>query len=371
MAISELQMALLGAGAVAVVGVFGFSKWQESRHRRKAEEAFGSDHRDVLLEPTEHEPAAETLRVEPASDEEPPLAAPLPESKRPVSESGERRASPEQPDALDERVDSVIRIESIEALPAPKIWAAQKDQLAGLNRSVAWFGFDDASNDWEPLSSHSAGQYNWFCVAMQMVDRRGPVSDAEFARFCDGVHRVCDQFLAVPASIPVRSDAVARAAELDRFCAGVDVQIGVNIVSTGQPFAGTKVRALAESQGLVLRDDGMFHAEDEDANTLFSLGNLEPTLFASAGMRALQTNGLTLVVDVPRVARGGQVFDRMMTVAHQMADALGGKVVDDNRNAFGDQAAGMIRGQIEQFQQRMQEFGLPAGSPLALRLFAA
>jgi len=56
---SELQIALIGAGIAAVVLVVGYNKWQERRHRREAERAFKSDHRDVLLEPREEPSAGE------------------------------------------------------------------------------------------------------------------------------------------------------------------------------------------------------------------------------------------------------------------------------------------------------------------------
>ena len=82
------------------------------------------------------------------------------------------------------------------------------------------------------------------------------------------------------------------------------------------------------------------------------------------------TRGLTLVIDVPRVAGGSAAFDRMMRTANDLAAELGGDVVDDNRAPFGTEAAVIIRGQIEQFQARMDEVGMPAGGPLAQRLFA-
>ena len=34
---TELQMGLIGLGATAVVGVLGYNKWQEYRHRKLAE----------------------------------------------------------------------------------------------------------------------------------------------------------------------------------------------------------------------------------------------------------------------------------------------------------------------------------------------
>ena len=36
MSISELQMGLVGAGGVVVVGIFAFNKWQERKHRKAA-----------------------------------------------------------------------------------------------------------------------------------------------------------------------------------------------------------------------------------------------------------------------------------------------------------------------------------------------
>lgn len=35
MAISELQVGLIGAGGVVVVGIFAFNKWQERKHRKQ------------------------------------------------------------------------------------------------------------------------------------------------------------------------------------------------------------------------------------------------------------------------------------------------------------------------------------------------
>jgi FtsZ-interacting cell division protein ZipA len=366
MPISELQLGLMGVGAAAVLGVFAYSKWQERRHRRQAEQVFGAEHRDVLLEP-EGASSPATERVEPAELSE---STPAP-ATRPVAEGSLRRQVPELPGALDDRVDCVIRIESIEPLQAAKLWMAQRELMQGVDKPVVWFAFDDGRNAWEEIGGHSAGSHNWFCAAMQMADRRGAMDAGEFAAFVDGVHKVCDQFMAMPATQPARAEALGAASELDRFCAGVDVQIGVNVISAGTPIVGTKLRGLAEAKGLALRDDGMFHAEDEQGLTLFSMGNLEPVLFNPETLRGLQTNGLTLMVDVPRVPNGHLAFDRMMAFARQLAEAFNAQVVDDNRAPFGEPAAALIRSQIEQFQGQMQAYGVPAGSRLALRLFSA
>ena len=372
MAISDLQMGLIGAGAVAVIGVLAYNKWQERKAQKHAEKTFRSDHHDVLLEPgTRDEPGVAYVPVEepsPVRD----VVHDVPTEIAPGALSDEAgRKAPALPPEVDERVDCVVRIESIEPIVAGQLWLAQSEQLDGVSKPVAWFGFDDNLNAWVAINQHTGERYHWFCAAMQLVDRRGPINDADFSRFVDGVGRAADQFMAIPAAAPARAGALGRAEELDRFCASVDVQIGVNLVSRGTPFVGTKLRGLVESQGMALRADGLFHAEDDDGNSLFVLGNLEPTLLTPESLRELETQGITMIVDVPRIADGGRVFDRMMQVASQLASALDADVVDDNRSPFGPDAARMIRQQIEHFQGQMQDYGLPAGSNLAMRLFTA
>lgn len=366
MAISELQMGLIGVGVAAVVGVVAYNKWQEGRHRRRAEKAFGEAHSDVLLEPGLREPAeggghdphsAATQIVEP--------------THRATKQASARRGSPAELPAASELCDCVLRIESIEALSASKLLAAAAEAMGDIGKPLSWFGFDDANNVWVGIDRGAPGAYHWFAVALQLVDRRGPVGETELVRFFNGVQRVADQFMAVPAAAPTRNEVLTLANELDHFCAGVDVQIGLNIVAADSPFAGTKIRAFAEAQGWTLDEGGSYQAADSDGQALFSMSNLDGTPFSSAAMRELQTRGLTLLLDVPRTVNGTFAFDRMLASARQLADALGGQVVDDNRAAFGETEAHVIRGQVEQFQNRMTERGLAPGSELAERLFAA
>ncbi|NMG71449.1 cell division protein ZipA C-terminal FtsZ-binding domain-containing protein [Parazoarcus communis] len=365
---SELQMGLIGAGVAAFVAIVAYNKWQERKHRRQAEKAFKSDHRDVLLEPGEAPAEARKADRKEPGEREPVIGDTAPS----FAAAAPRRVLPDLPEVLDERADCIIRIEAIEPLDAPKLWEAQRGALDGLSKTVRWFAFDDAANLWQPLNAHSAGTHHWFCAALQLVDRRGPIGEADYLRFSGGVQRVAEQFLAVPAGLPSRTEALGNATELDRFCADVDVQIGINVVTAnGQPFAGTKIRGLAEVEGLVLNGDGAFHAVDEEGKSLFTLCNMEPGLFVQDEMRHLQTSGLTLVIDVPCVANGATVFERMMTFANQLAGALNGVVVDDNRAAFGPDAAGLIKAQILQFQDHMASQRIPAGGPLARRLFSA
>ncbi len=362
MAISELQMGLIAAGVAAVVGVVAYNKWQESRHRKRAEQAFGAGQRDVLLEPGLLEPdgaggfAAEDGQHEPVA--------------RPVHEQAGGRTSPGSPKAASDLADCVVRIESIEALAASRLWTASAESMGDVGKPMTWYGFDDGSNLWVEIDKDSTGTHHWFAAALQLVDRRGPLGETELVRFFHGLQRVADQFLAVPAELPPRNEVLLRAKELDSFCAGVDVQIGLNVVARGEPFAGTKIRALAESRGWVLADNGSFHAVDAEGRELFSVSNLDGAAFSAADMKQLATRGITLLLDVPRTVNGMHAFEAMLAGARQLAEGLGGAVVDDNNAPFGDQEAMVIRGQIEHFQGRMAKRGLEPGGEVAQRLFA-
>ncbi len=364
---SELQIALIGAGLGVVVLIFAYNKWQERKHRSKAEKVFKSEHRDVLLEPRgggQSEEAGERFeRREPGfgnGDDEIP---------RPVREASIKRSAPELPALLDARTDCVIRLEAIEPLDVQRVWQAQLEHLEGLSKPVRWFGFNDAENLWFPLGPDADGACHWFCAALQLVDRRGSIGEADFMRFSGGVQRVADLVMALPPGLPARGETLHGAAQLDGFCAEVDVQIGVNVIAGERPLEGREIAQFARRHELSLAGDGSFHALADDGSTLFTLANLEAGAF-SEDMASLATMGVTLVIDVPRVRDGVAAFDRMMELAGALAQQSKGTVVDDNRAPFGAEAAAMIRSQIRQFQDRMAESGIPAGGPLARRLFA-
>jgi hypothetical protein len=355
-----------------VVLIVGYNKWQERKHRNKAEKAFKSEHRDVLLEPRGAGQADEAggrfERREPGfgnGDE----AAGTADGPRPVREASIMRSAPELPALLDSRTDCVIRLEAIEPLDVQRLWQAQCEQLEGLPKPVRWFGFNDAGNLWFPIGPDSAGACHWFCAALQLVDRRGSIGEADFMRFSGGVQRVADALMALPPGLPARAETLHDAAELDRFCADVDVQIGVNVVAGEHPLDAREIAQFARQHDLSLAGDGSFHALADDGSTLFTLANLEADLFTE-DMPAFATTGITLVIDVPCVRDGVAAFDRMMEIAGALARQCSGAVVDDNRAVFGTEAAELIRSQIRQFQDRMAASDIPAGGPLARRLFA-
>ena len=430
---TELQMGLIGSGVFAVIGVLGYNKWQEYRHRKLVEQVLGKQHADVLLEggdegaraPFEatddvtarvgsqpelgdegvaEASAAAALdggRIEPVLGTSPEAeAAAAAESVESVEAAGSAAeesvaaAAMPAPGASDDGgkvaaarsawedaeigepqhllsplVDYIAAIEVAVPVRDSQLLDAQREALARLRKPVRWAGYNESSNEWEPVVAGGHGEYRRLRIGLQLADRKGALDAADLSAFHAAMQGLAGGLMAV-ADLPPRQMALAEAAKLDEFCANVDIQIGINVISQGQPFLGTKLRSLAEAAGMAIDGEGRFTLSDEHGNVLYVMLNQEPAAFSAAGMRTLTTSGVTFLLDVPRVAQGEVVFNRMVEQARHFADALRGQLVDDNRRPLSESALAPIRRQIAQYQSLMAAQGLAAGAPLTQRLFS-
>jgi hypothetical protein len=414
---TELQLGLIGLGATAVVGVFGYNKWQEYRQRKLAQAVLKPHHEDVLLgeaaprtslapapvERSEPEfrvepPAAVEERIEPvfvdphptlAADDmlpaggvvetesaEPPeefLAAPEPVAPpvtSPVEEDLAEVPAGEIPaELLDPRLEFIVAMELVEPVSALQILQSQRSNLVRINKPVHWVGYNERTREWQRLTHDSDIGVRRLRIGLQLVNRLGPVSEGDLAIFTGAMQALADELMAVADMPPSR--VLDQAAEIDRFCAAVDLEIGLNLVSRASAFSGTKIRALAEAAGMVLGVDGLFTRYDDNGRAQFSLQNYESTQFSADALRTLTTHGLTFLLDVPRVDHGERVFMQMSEIARRFADTLQGALVDDNRQPLSESQLDHIRREfIGKPQATMASFGLNAGSPQALRLFS-
>lgn len=424
---TDLQIGLIGLGTVAVVGVLAFNKWQEMRHRKLAEQVLHSDHDDVLLgrggeearQDVEDEAPPATVQVsserrEPMLGVRTTIAADLPwddasfapeeaislaeeappvamadrrdfsagaEERQEIQHEAQHEAQQEAgggalPPAeipvalLDPRVDFIVVMELVEPVAAEQILYSQREALLRLNKPVRWVGFNDRQREWEIIPPGSERSYRRLRIGLQLADRRGPLSDVDFTIFVAAVQQLADELMAV-ANMSPRQSVIDQALALDHFCAEVDLEIGVHLVSRATPFSGTKIRALAEAAGMVLTAEGLFARHDDDGRIQFRLQNFENSPFLPDSIKSLTTHGLTFLLDVPRVDHGERVFFQMVDNARRFADALQGQLVDDNRQPLNETQLDRIKREyVVKPQASMAKFGLAAGSPQALRLFS-
>lgn len=215
--------------------------------------------------------------------------------------------------------------------------------------------------------------------SLQLADRAGPVSRGMINRFQMAVESLG---LDINAHVEWQSttDPVADAAALDTFCIDVDKTMGFHLVhGENGAFTGTKLRGLAEAQGLELAADGSFKYFEDAAKKQtasvstapsFIMFNREHYPFSPDMLRQSVVKGITFQLDIPHVANCTEAFNHMVLVARQMETGLHAQLVDDNNRPLGDAQIEKIRHQLKIIQATMLARGITPGSDVALRLFS-
>lgn len=315
------------------------------------------------------------LKQADASEAPAAAIAPAPAAKAAVRAAPATPARPEMPlpalpaGWLAQGLDYIVVLEMVEPATPQQLLAAERETLLHVSKRLVWLGFDEQAGQWQRLDETSGGEYRKLRIGVQLADRRGPLADAELTAFEMALQRIADEFMAY-VEIPPHQPALDAAQDLDAFCVGVDIQVGITVQATGPLFAGTKVRALAESAGMALEPEGVFSLRDDEGRLLFTLGSANNAPITPDNLRSQSLHGLTFVLDVPRVPYGDRQFGQMADHARRFAESLDGVLVDDNRRPLSEQLLASIRRQIGDLQARMAARGITAGSVQALRLFS-
>jgi FtsZ-interacting cell division protein ZipA len=312
--------------------------------------------------------AAPVLRPPPAEPRTESMAA-AGRPQAPSQESGNtERGVPKHATStshLDPDTEYVARIRF--ATPSAANFAPLLTTLRRIGKPVRAFGLR-LDGVWEPLTGHPRASYDLVEIGLQLADRNGAVSHDQLDAFCRALYGfAAEEGGAV--SCPDKQHALQVAKSLDMLCMEVDVLIGLNIIaSDSRPFTSEAIHKEATVAQMTLEADGAYHARDAFGHTLFTLTNQDDQPFPRDG-RGLTVHGLTLLFDVPRVADGLAVFDRMTRLGFDLAWRLEGRLVDDNGRAVTEDNLNRDRARLAAFYGRMEARGIPAGGERALRLF--
>jgi len=367
---SELQSSLLIIGLAVVLVVYLYNWWQQRKYSRKFTEAFeqANAQEDALYskvaEPSivvsEDLPDEKTEQSLPA---EPQIVEPPPVETHHISPS-------ENICNLLEPATDYVAVLTFKVPAGADSLALLWPKRFDFGKSVTVCGLNETTGVWEKVTAESRLFYAAFKLGLQLADRSGPVSEINLNDFRDLVRDIASH-LKAKADLPDVAAAAKRALVLDNFCAGVDQLIGLNILPSGErTFFGGEIARVAERHGMVFQTDGSFHLADEHGHTVFSLGNLENLPFQHHTLSQMWVNGLTLLMDVPRVEEPTQRFDEMAVLARQLAMDLRAAVVDDQRVALGEAGFSQIRAQVANNESRMLAGLLIPGSAQARRLFS-
>jgi len=338
---SELQLGLLIVGGLAVVGVLVYNRYQERGVRRKAEQAFGSRHADVLL--ADDAPRREpSLGVAPLAREAP---APL-------------RAEEDLPD---ERLDYVI---ALSAAP-PVATAVMVEGWKPLERRFgrrALLACREDDGRWRRVLPGAAGGRGHWRAALQLVSRAGVVGEAELVEFRSEIETLAAR-TGASASAPEMREALERARALDRDCADADIQVAIHVVGAeGAVFAHEDVRRALEANAVAAETRGQWTRYDAEGRPLFGVVGEE----APGGGWAR----LTVTMDVPRTPELRRSYEAMVLLTRGLAATLGGSLQDDNGRVLDEHALSAIGAQLEGVRQALERQGFAPGGVRALRLFS-
>jgi hypothetical protein len=387
-------MSLIAAGGIFVVGVISYNKWQEYKARKSVERAFAHDHDDVLMKGGEaperafaphverHEPVLDgvpehDVLVEPAIHAEPlqhaapgavPAAAPMPAAAATLDPvAGLPAVKPDTPPAqlaenlVDPLIDCLIPLNTEGPLRGDRILPVLLQLRRVGNKPVHFVGLA-VSGDWEPIVH--GGVYTKLQAGVQLATRTTALNELEYSELVTRLRAVADEIGAEP-EVPDMIEVMSEAKTLHRFVAGHDAQLGVNLASTGAPWAMATLIGALENAGFDVRPDGKFVMPDKEqgSGTLF-------TLSTNVTLGADTTARLTLLLDVPCVAPSRDGFGKMVACAKDLVQRLDAAIVDDFDQPLSDATLEEIAGQVREFYQEMEAADIPAGSTRALRLFS-
>jgi hypothetical protein len=407
---NDLQMSLIAAGGVFVVGIISYNKWQEYKARKSVERAFASSHDDVLMKSSaapsvladaddlseRHEPVLDANVDEPYAElagsdalAEPVVREPAPAPSGVAvgggapgmpsagAASGAAMAASLDPLAslpgtkadippaqlaenlVDPLIDCLIPLNIEGAARGDKILPALLTLRRVGNKPVHFVGLA-VNGDWEPIVH--GGVYTKLQAGVQLATRSTALNELEYSEMVTRLRAVADDIAAEP-EVPDMIEVMSEAKNLHRFVAGHDAQLGVNLASKGAPWAMSTLIGALENQGFDVRPDGRFAMPDGEGGVLF-------TLSTNVNLGADTTSRLTLLLDVPCVAPAHDGFGKMVACAKSLELRLDAAIVDDFDQPLSDEALGEIAGQVGEFYQEMEAADIPAGSTRALRLFS-
>ncbi|MCE0493004.1 cell division protein ZipA [Vibrio salinus] len=149
-----------------------------------------------------------------------------------------------------------------------------------------------------------------------------------------------------PAAKEVAPDEEFEVIVLNVHCAGTT------------PFVGTELFESMQNNGLLYGEMDIFHRHADLSGTgkvLFSVANImQPGTLKHDDPAEFTTKGISFFMTLPCFGDPEQNFKLMLKTAQQIADDLGGNVLDEQRNLITPNKIDQYRKQIQQFKATKQ-----------------
>jgi len=297
-----------------------------------------------------------------------------PEIDSRVSEADDNRApsSQDYPTVADKVIDFVISLPGKKPISRNRALGLFKQNEYMLDKPRAIYGLRHVTGVWTNIEADPEGtDYDDLKLTLQMLDDNGAVDESELNTFVQMGLTFGDQFKRRTLFSLDVDEAIMVAQELNEFCKQHDVIASINVVANSPVgFPGNTIAAVANDLGMRFGEMNIFHYYNGNGRLEYSMASLfQPGDFDRDNMEKFRTKGLTLFMQVPRAFDCVNVFGDMIAVAVQMADRMGGRLVDQDMKPLTESGINTIRAQIELIASDMRSRGIPPGGEAALRLF--
>ena len=239
-----------------------------------------------------------------------------------------RKAEMSASDMPDARLDYVIELEVARGPLAATVLEHWKPVQQRFAHRALLAGSD--GEGWRRVAPGDVRSLTALRAALQIVSRSGVVSDPELVEFRSEVETAATA-LGARVAAPEMREALAKARALDALCSDNDIQVALHVTGGAAQGLPAAERAFLVEQ---------------------------------------QADRVSFILDVPRTAEPARAFEAMARAARQLADAGGGRLVDDNDHPLDERALRAIETELEAVRARLAEAGVEPGSELALRLFS-
>lgn len=276
------------------------------------------------------------------------------------------------PTVADNVIDFTISLPGKKSISRNRALGLFKQNEYMLEKPRAIYGLRHVTRVWTNLYSDPENtEYDDLKLALQVVDDSGAVEESELNTFVQMGLTFGDQFKRRTLFSLDVDDAIVIARGLDEFYKQHDVIASINVVANSPVgFPGNTIAAVANDMGLRFGEMDIFHHFGESGQLEYSMANLfQPGNFDRNNLEKFRTKGLTFFMQVPRVIDCVKVFGDMITVAMELADRMGGRLVDQDMKSLTESGIDTIRSQIEKIADDMRTRGIPPGGEAALRLF--
>ena len=350
---NELQLSLLGLGLLAILLVLVYNRWLERKYRKQhAPEPEVRTEPEIVVQPTDAgrqepqwdhaEPLPQTAASEPqlAVAESLAVAADLPTPLPALTE-------------VESWVDAIATLRFYEPRSAGSI-RDTIEQMGAARFERIEFYTGDAWHLADKLPADALVS-NIRC-RLQLATRRGAVGPDTLHEWMRVVESLA-QVLSAGLSVEAETKLLERAGNLDAFCVRVDALINLNLRVRDAAVMTPQLPSRLAELGLA-----------GDYPTLARISASGDVDFQVVADEA--SGQVSLILDLPQVARPDLVVGEMLALAQSLAVTLDAEIVDDGGRPLGEAGMTLLSNQVVRLAAMLQAQGIEPGSPLSRRLFS-